>query len=217
MHISAKELVKQYENRIVLNSITYDFESGSSYALTGPSGSGKTTLLHILSGLIKPDSGSIFCNQQNIQSFSSKEQEQFRNQEMGFVFQFHHLLPEFTAQENVSIPLLIAGVSKSELKERSLHMLDQVGLADKASKLPAHLSGGEQQRVAIARAIVNQPKVIFADEPTGNLDSKTAEDCMNIFFKLQKSSSCTLIIATHDVQIAQQLDVHIQLKNGSIC
>lgn len=198
----------------VLNNINLEIKRGQRIAIIGPSGSGKSTLLHLLGGLDKATQGKVLINQWNWQDLSEKQRCQLRNQHLGFVYQFHHLLPEFNALENVGMPLLLAERSVKEVRERSLEMLTQVGLAHRVDHKPFHLSGGERQRVAIARALVHQPSCILADEPTGNLDQATAMKIFNLMLNLNETQNTALVIVTHDENLARQMDIVFALKDG---
>ncbi|MDQ7055690.1 MAG: ABC transporter ATP-binding protein [Persephonella sp.] len=215
--IKTRHLVKRYflESSYVeaLKGINLSIEKGEMVALMGPSGSGKSTLLHILGGIDIPTEGKVFVNGQDI--FSLKEKScPFRNKHVGFVFQFHYLLPEFTALENVMIPVQI--YSKEGAKEKAERILERLGLKDRLNHKPSQLSGGEQQRVAIARAVVNNPDIILADEPTGNLDSKNTEVVMNLLKELNEKNNVTMVIATHDREVAEYCSRTIYLKDGTV-
>jgi ABC-type lipoprotein export system ATPase subunit len=197
----------------VLHGIDLSIQRGERVFLCGPSGAGKTTLLYTLAGLERPEKGSVRIHGEDIYAMGRKQQAQFRNREIGYVFQNYHLLPELTALENVAVPGAISGKDTSEI---ALKALERVGLADRAEHLPAELSGGEQQRVAIARAIVNEPKVLFADEPTGNLDSRNSAEIMGILMDLATEHQVTLIVVTHDQNLAQAGDRMLVIRDGSI-
>jgi len=216
--LSSKDLCKSYNDGTslvnVLKGINLTITKGDRIAIIGPSGSGKSTLLHLLGGLDKPSSGDVWINDINWQKINEKKRCQLRNQGLGFIYQFHHLLPEFTALENVAMPLLLAGLSvKAALAEAS-NMLQNVGLAPRTSHKPAQLSGGERQRVAIARALVHQPFCVLADEPTGNLDEATASKVFDIMLELNKKMNTALVIVTHDHQIAKRMDRVLVLGEG---
>jgi ABC-type lipoprotein export system ATPase subunit len=197
----------------VLHGIDLSVRQGERVFLCGPSGAGKTTLLYTLAGLERPEKGAVRVHGKDIYAMGRKEQARFRNQEIGYVFQNFHLLPELTALENVAVPGAIAGKDTSDL---AMKALERVGLADRAEHLPAELSGGEQQRVAIARAIVNEPKVLFADEPTGNLDSRNSAEIMEILMSLATEHQVTLVVVTHDQALAKHGDRTLIIKDGSI-
>jgi ABC-type lipoprotein export system ATPase subunit len=197
----------------VLHGIDLRIARGEKVFLCGPSGAGKTTLLYTLAGLERPERGSVHIAGTDLYSLGRKAQAKFRNQSIGYVFQNYHLLPELTAVENVAVPGAIAGINRTE---EALVALERVGLKDRADHLPAEMSGGEQQRVAIARAIVNQPAVLFADEPTGNLDSNTSKEIMEILLKLADEHDVTLIVVTHDQNLAKVGDRTLIIKDGKI-
>jgi|TARA_R110002111_G_scaffold15724_6_gene40903 lipoprotein-releasing system ATP-binding protein len=211
-------LTKEYtdgENSVkVLKSINFSINKAEQVAIVGSSGSGKSTLLHLLGALDKPTSGQVLFEQQDIFSFSSNQQAQFRNQSLGFVYQFHHLLPEFSALENVAMPLLIAKKPVKQANEVAMAMLDKVGLSHRYRHKPAELSGGERQRVAIARALVTQPKLILADEPTGNLDQTTGESIYQLLSDLREQMFTSFVVVTHDTQLAKRLDRSLNLVDG---
>lgn len=200
----------------VLKGVTFKLEAGKTAALVGPSGSGKTTLLHICGLLEAPDSGVLKIEGHDLSKVSDTHRTLLRNQKIGFVFQFHHLLPEFTALENVAMPVMIAGKSKKAAEEKAAILLKKVGLKDRMAHRPAQLSGGEQQRVAIARALVNDPTLLLADEPTGNLDPATAARVFDVFKSLVKDLSMTALIATHDQTLAKKLDGKLKLDGGQV-
>ncbi len=214
--IKAQNIKKSFGNLEVLKGINLEIPAGKIHSIVGASGAGKTTLLQILGTLSKPDSGDIFFNDKNISSFSEKELANFRNREIGFVFQFHHLLPEFTALENVCIPAFIAKKSKAEAEKKALELLDYLGLTDRIEHKPSELSGGEKQRVAVARALVNNPSVVLADEPSGNLDSANRNELHELLFKLRDDFGQTFIIVTHDDNFAERSDKIIHIKDGVI-
>jgi lipoprotein-releasing system ATP-binding protein len=214
MIIEAHDIHKSFDSLKVLKGVDFQASKGEVVAITGASGAGKTTLLEILGTLSTPDSGRLFIDGTDVLKLSGKELSAFRGQRIGFVFQFHHLLPEFSSQENVMIPALIAGCGVREAREKATQLLNRVGLADRMSHKPAELSGGEQQRVAVARALVNNPAVLFADEPTGNLDSATKEEIHKLFFELRKDLGQTIIIVTHDQSLASLCDRALVMKDG---
>ena len=219
--LSAHNLNKSYQtnkkNKLdVLKNISVNIEENKISVIVGASGAGKSTLLHLLGGLDRPDEGKVLYEQKNIFEFNNDKLAKFRNENMGFVFQFHHLLPEFTAIENVAIPQMINGKNlKSALKD-SKRLLDVVGLAQREEHKPAELSGGEQQRVAVARALANNPKIIFADEPTGNLDSANSESIHKLLFDLRDNLKKTFVIVTHNPELMKLADVIFEIKDGVI-
>ncbi|HRP90177.1 MAG TPA: ABC transporter ATP-binding protein [Edaphocola sp.] len=216
MLLTAINLEKSYKDLTVLKNVSLSIRKGEFIAIVGPSGAGKSTLLHLLGILEKPDTGSISISGQDLTQMNSNKQAAFRNKHIGFVFQSHHLLPEFTALENVSIPLRIAGIDEKTAEQESEKVLTQLGLADRLQHKPSELSGGEQQRVAIARAIIQKPDIIFADEPTGNLDSQTADEINKIFIQLVEQFQITLIIVTHNEGLAQLAHRILHMKDGAI-
>jgi lipoprotein-releasing system ATP-binding protein len=214
MMVFCKNLHKHYGHLHVVKGVNLEITPGEIVAIVGESGAGKSTLLQLLGTLDQPDSGQIAINNTNIQQLSGKKLAQFRNQHLGFVFQFHQLLPEFTALENAMMPGLIAGASQKIAKTRATEILEYLGLGDRLNHKPMQLSGGEQQRVAIARAQYNQPKVIFADEPTGNLDTANAEIIHQFFTKLRTDFNQTLVIVTHNMALANIADRTLRMKDG---
>jgi len=214
--IIAENIKKKIGNTEILKGITLKINKSEVVSLVGPSGAGKSTLLSILGTLDKPTEGKVLIDNEDILKMNEKKLAAFRNKNIGFVFQFHHLLPEFTALENVYIPALIKGERKSIAKQRAKELLDRVGLSHRINHKPTELSGGEQQRVAVARALINQPKVIFADEPTGNLDSHNAEALHQLFFELRKEYGQTFVIVTHNEHLAQMADRTIHIVDGMI-
>lgn len=214
--IDIKDVTKSFGNLKVLKGITLHIDKGEVVSIVGPSGAGKTTLLQIIGTLDKADSGEICIDGKEISSMSKKRLSDFRNTHIGFVFQFHQLLPEFTALENIMIPAYIAGMSRSEAKKRAMELLQFMGLTDRASHKPNELSGGEKQRVAVARALVNNPAVILADEPSGSLDSKNKAELHQLFFDLRDKFGQTFVIVTHDEELANITDRTIHLRDGII-
>ncbi|WP_300794337.1 ABC transporter ATP-binding protein [uncultured Bacteroides sp.] len=214
--IEIEGITKSFGQLQVLKGIDLNIDKGEVVSIVGPSGAGKTTLLQIIGTLDKADSGRIIINGTDVSRMKEKELSAFRNKEIGFVFQFHQLLPEFTALENVTIPALIKGVSMADARKKSLEMLDFLGLSARASHKPAELSGGEKQRVAVARALINNPYVVLADEPSGSLDTKNKEELHNLFFELRDKLGQTFVIVTHDEGLASQTDRTIHMLDGRI-
>ena len=214
--IIGKDLSKKYGSLTVLKSVNVSIKKGEILGITGPSGAGKSTLLQILGTLDFAENGSLEFDGKDLLSLSPKKIAKFRNENIGFIFQFHHLLPEFTALENVCMPGWIANNNTQTLKEKATDLLNQMGLSDRIHHQPQELSGGEQQRVAVARALINDPKIIFADEPSGNLDSQNAASLHEVFFKLRDQTACTFVIVTHNDALAEMADRKIILKDGKI-
>jgi len=214
--IDIKNITKSFGSLQVLKGIDLHINRGEVVSIVGPSGAGKTTLLQIIGTLDRPDTGTVIVDGINVTTLSQKQLSDFRNRHLGFVFQFHQLLPEFTAIENIMIPAYIGNVSQKQAKERARELLDFMGLADRASHKPNELSGGEKQRVAVARALVNNPAVILADEPSGSLDSRNKEELHRLFFDLRDKFGQTFVIVTHDEKLATITDRTIQLRDGVI-
>jgi len=214
--LSARNIEKYYGELHVLKGVSMDISRGEIVSMVGPSGSGKSTLLHILGTLDEPASGEILLENRQLRTLKGRSLAAFRNRHIGFVFQFHHLLPEFTALENVSIPAWIAGRKKSEVRDRARQLLEILGVSHRMENKPAALSGGEQQRVAVCRALINQPDIVFADEPTGNLDSANARELHQLFFDLRKQLNQTFLIVTHNESLAEQSDRVLRMQDGEI-
>jgi lipoprotein-releasing system ATP-binding protein len=214
--LTAKDIHKRYGPVEVLKGVDIAINSGEIVSIVGPSGSGKSTLLHILGTLDKPDRGEVLLNNENISRLQGDKLAGFRNKHIGFVFQFHHLLPEFSALENVCIPGWLASKSKNEVKQRGEELLRILGLSPRLDNKPNQLSGGEQQRVAVARALINKPDIVFADEPTGNLDTANAKELHLLFFDLRKEFNQTFLIVTHNEELAQLSDRTLTMKDGKI-
>jgi|TARA_R100000541_G_scaffold58342_1_gene69461 putative ABC transport system ATP-binding protein len=200
----------------VVNNISFEMEEGISCAIVGPSGSGKTTLLGLSAGLDQPTSGEVVLNNINLNPLTEDQRAEVRNKHVGFVFQTFQLVPTLTAVENVMVPLELRGEASNKVRERALELLNEVGLGERSHHYPTQLSGGEQQRVAVARAFINNPKILFADEPTGNLDSETGEHIENLIFDLNRKEGTTLVLVTHDLELAEKCDRVIKLKNGEV-
>ena len=214
--IEIKDINKSYGALQVLRDVCVDIRQGEVVSIVGPSGAGKTTLLQIMGTLDKPDSGSIVFNGTDVLKLKGRDLAHFRNRNIGFVFQFHQLLPEFTALENVAIPALLGGTKQSEAYKRAAQLLDYMGLSERASHKPAQLSGGESQRVAVARALINNPHVILAAEPSGSLDTQNKRDLHELFFRLRSEMKQTFVIVTHDESLAQQADRVLHMRDGEI-
>ena len=214
--IVAKDLYKSYKKLQVLKGISLEIHKGEIVSIVGASGAGKSTLLHILGTLDNADAGTVQFLEQDLKRLSEKQLTQFRNQHIGFIFQFHNLLPEFTALENVCMPAWLAGKKNKDTETKALEILELLGLQERSKHFPSEMSGGEQQRVAVARALMNQPSVIFADEPSGNLDSANARELHQLFFTLREKFAQTFIIVTHNQELADMADRKIELKDGKI-
>ena len=214
--IEANGIYKSFGNVDVIKGIDLHIDKGEIVTIVGASGAGKSTLLQIIGTLEKADKGDVIINGQNISKMSQKTLAAFRNKNIGLVFQFHHLLPEFTALENICIPAFIAGISKSNALNKASQLLDYLNLTERANHKPSMLSGGEQQRVAVARALINNPAVILADEPSGNLDSQNAKELHELFFKLREQIGQTFVIVTHNPDLAQMADRTLTIKDGKI-
>jgi lipoprotein-releasing system ATP-binding protein len=214
--IEAKGIVKNYGNLRVLKGVDIYIKKGEVVAITGKSGAGKSTLLHILGTLDQSDEGTILFDDNDISKYNNKELAKFRNSEIGFIFQFHYLLPEFTALENVCIPGFIAKRPENEVIEEAKKLLDYLGLTDRIQHKPGALSGGEQQRVSVARALINKPSVIFADEPSGNLDIQSSQELHSLIFKLRNDFNQTFVLVTHNTDLAKMSDRCLEMRDGQI-
>jgi len=214
--LTARNITKNYGNLQVLRSVDFDINKGEIVCIVGSSGAGKSTLLHILGTLDTPDSGTVTLEGKQIGSLKGNKLASFRNKHIGFVFQFHHLLPEFTAVENVCIPGWIAGGKKREVSDRAVSILHSLGIGERLQNKPQQLSGGEQQRVAVARALINNPSIIMADEPTGNLDSARAKELHQLFIDLRSQYNQTFLIVTHNEELAQMSDRIVHMRDGKI-
>jgi len=214
--LTAKRIEKYYGNLHVLRGVDVSIAKGEIVSIVGPSGSGKSTLLHILGTLDEAAKGEIFLRDKKIHDLKGRPLADFRNRHIGFVFQFHHLLPEFTALENVCIPGWIAGSRRREVEEKAMHLLQVLGVGHRVENKPGALSGGEQQRVAVARALINNPDIVFADEPTGNLDTANAKELHQLFFDLRRQFQQTFLIVTHNEELATMSDRVLHMKDGLI-
>jgi len=214
--LKATNIHKKYGDLEVLKGVSLQINKGEIVSIVGSSGAGKSTLLHILGTLDTADGGEIYLENQLVNQLKGKKLASFRNTHIGFVFQFHHLLPEFTALENVCIPGWLAGKKKSIVETEAAKLLERLGLSDKMENKPSQLSGGQQQRVAVARALINQPAIVFADEPTGNLDSQNAQDLHELFFQLKNEFDQTFLIVTHNEELANRSDRVLHMKDGLI-
>ena len=214
--VTLDSICKSFGSLQILKEITLSIHQGEITSIVGPSGAGKTTLLQIIGTLLKPDGGELSIDGVNPFALSAQKQAHFRNKQIGFVFQFHQLLPEFTAAENVAIPAMIAGMSKRQALSEAEQLLTQLGLADRLKHRPAQLSGGEKQRTAVARALINRPTLILADEPSGSLDTQRKEELIELFFELRDQLGQTFLIVTHDEDFAQRADRTISLQDGRI-
>ena len=215
--LTATGIFKQYDHLAVLKGVDISINKGEIVSIVGSSGAGKSTLLHILGTLDKADKGQIILNGQHLETLSGSKLAAFRNRHIGFVFQFHHLLPEFTALENVCIPGWIAGDKKKEVVIKATRLLKTLGLGDRLENKPQQLSGGEQQRVAVARALINSPSIVMADEPTGNLDSANAKELHQLFIELRNTFNQTFLIVTHNEELAKMSDRILMMKDGVMC
>lgn len=215
--IEALGLHKRYGDVAVLNGIDLSISKGEVVSIVGASGAGKTTLLQLLGTLDRPDSGSILYHGEDISKYRDRQLATFRNQHIGFIFQFHQLLPEFNALENVCLPGYMSKTDDAAVEKRAKELLEFLGLGHRIDHKPAALSGGEQQRVAVARSLINQPDIVFADEPSGNLDSKNAEDLHKLFFQLRDEFQQTFVIVTHNKELASMADRKIEMRDGRIC
>ena len=214
--IEVRDIVKSYDKLRVLDGVSLDIGRGEIVAVTGPSGAGKTTLLQIVGSLERADSGSVSYEGTRLETLGEKALARFRNVNIGFIFQFHQLLPEFTLLENVEMPALIGGRSRAEARRRAMEMIEYLGLGDRTTHKPSQLSGGERQRAAVARALVNNPRVVLADEPTGSLDSRNRAELHRLFFDLRRDMGHTFVIVTHDENLAADADRIIRLTDGHI-
>ncbi|MDX2304743.1 MAG: ABC transporter ATP-binding protein [Microscillaceae bacterium] len=216
MIIDAQQIFKAYRDLQVLKGIDFQVEAGEIVSIVGESGAGKSTLLHILGSLDRPDSGKVLLHGEDIFRVNDKKLAQFRNRHIGFVFQFHNLLPEFTALENVCMPAYLGNISPQKAQKKALQLMELLGIAERSHHLPSEMSGGEQQRTAIARALVNDPLVVFADEPSGNLDSKNSQELHALFLKLREELKQTFVIVTHNIELAAMSDRRVVMRDGLI-
>ena len=218
--LQCDNLCKRYQEGSVqtdvLRNVSFSVQSGEMMAIVGSSGSGKSTLMHLLGGLDTPTSGEVIFDGQSLNAMSSAGKAELRNRELGFIYQFHHLLPDFSALENVAMPLLIGKTSKAEAHKRALEMLKAVGLDHRAAHRPAELSGGERQRVAIARALVNKPRLVLADEPTGNLDARNADAIFDLLGELNRSQGTAFLVVTHDLHLAKRMRRQVEMRDGQL-
>ncbi len=212
--LKATNIQKSYDNLHVLKGVDFSVEKGEIVSIVGKSGAGKSTLLHIIGTLDKPDTGSVLYNGKEISALNAKDLASFRNQHIGFIFQFHHLLPEFTALENVCIPGFILKTPEHQVKKKARELLDYLGLSERLNHKPSQLSGGEQQRVAVARALINNPGIIFADEPSGNLDSASSKELHQLLFQLRDDFQQTFVIVTHNEELAEMSDRKVEMQDG---
>jgi len=216
MILTGKQITKSYGELQVLKGIDIEIKKGEIVSIVGASGAGKSTLLHILGTLDEPDSGDLHVKNENITKFNNNQMARFRNMNIGFVFQFHNLLPEFSAMENICIPGYIGKQNTNEVDNKAMQLMNLLGISDRKDNKPSELSGGEQQRTSVARALINDPKIVFADEPSGNLDSKNANELHNLFFKLREELNQTFVIVTHNEHLAQMADRILEIKDGLI-
>lgn len=212
--LKATDIHKSYDNLHVLKGVDFSVAKGEIVSIVGKSGAGKSTLLHIMGTLDKPDKGTVYFDDRIISNLSNKEIASFRNKHIGFIFQFHHLLPEFTALENVCIPAFIHKTPEAEVIKRATELLQYLGLSERLLHKPNQLSGGEQQRVAVARSLINSPAIVFADEPSGNLDSESSKDLHQLLFKLRDDFQQTFVIVTHNEELAQMSDRRVEMQDG---
>ncbi|MDQ3535562.1 MAG: ABC transporter ATP-binding protein [Bacteroidota bacterium] len=214
--LKSNRITKSYGDLAVLKGIDIHVKKGEIISIVGASGAGKSTLLHILGTLDQPDTGEVYINDKNLSKLSTSDLARFRNTHIGFIFQFHNLLPEFTAYENICIPAYIGKKSDKEIEARALELMDLLGIKERRNHKPSQMSGGEQQRAAVARALINNPSIIFADEPSGNLDSHNADELHQLFFKLREQLEQTFVIVTHNAELANMADRKLEMKDGQI-